>query len=175
MLNNYKYTEAEQKKILSSITILYDSREQKNQHILSWYDNKKIPYKKHTLDYGDYSFYIPANEELSIHRDIYFDKEISIERKGTLDEIIGNFSTDRDRIEDEFLRHKGNMTLIIENSSYSDMYEGNYKSKYTSKSAIGTLHSFSLRYNVPFIFLDNTHTAKFIYCHFYYYLRNILK
>lgn len=174
MNNNYKYTESEQKKILSSVTILVDSREQKNQHILSWYDAKKIPYKEYKLDCGDYSFYVPANPELSIHRDTYYDKQVCIERKGTLDELIGNFS-ERTRIEDEFLRHKGNMTLLIENSSYKDMYEGNYQSKYNSKSAIGTLHSFSLRYNVPFVFLDASYSAKFIFCHFYYYLKNKLK
>jgi ERCC4-type nuclease len=129
MLNGYKYTDTELKKILSSMVILYDSREQKNIHILSWYDSKKILYKEQKLDCGDYSCYIPANPDLSIHRDIYFDKEVCIERKGTLDELIGNFS-ERTRIEDEFLRHKGNMTLIIENSSYKDIYEGNYQSKY---------------------------------------------
>ena len=172
---NYKYTDTELKKILSSMVILVDSREQKNQNILSWYDKKKIPYEEHKLDYGDYSFYIPANLDLSIQRDTYYDKNICIEKKNSVDELVGNFATNRNRIEDEFIRHKGKMILVIEDSSYKDIYEGNYQSKYNSKSAVGTLHSFSERYNVPFIFLDKEYTAKYIFCTFYYYLRELYK
>lgn len=175
MVNNYKYSDTEIKKILSSMIILHDSREQKNNHILTWYDTKKISHKEQKLEFGDYSVYIPANPDFSIQRDIYFDKEICIERKGSLDELIGNFANDRNRIEDEFLRCTGKMYLVIENSSYKDIYEGNYQSKYASKSAVGTLHSFSERYNIPFIFIDKEYTAKYIFCCLYYYLRERIK
>jgi hypothetical protein len=126
------------------------------------------------MDFGDYSFFIPANEKLSIPRDYYYTNNICIERKGSLDELVGNFSEDRDRIEDEFLRHRGKMFLLIEGSSYKDIYEGNYRSKYSSKSLVGTLHSFSDRYNVPYIFIDKEYSARYIYFTFYYYLRNQL-
>jgi ERCC4-type nuclease len=173
MLGKYKYTDSEIKQLLSSITIVVDSREQVNGHVLSWFDKKKIPYIIKKLDTGDYSFFLPKNETFSMHRDIHFD--IVIERKGSLDELAGNFASDRDRIENEFTRHKGKMLLVIEDAEYKDIFAENYKSKYAAQSFLGTLHSFSDRYNIGFIFLDKEHTAQFIYFTFYYHLRNLLK
>ena len=123
---------------------------------------------------GDYSVMLPANEELSIPRDYYFLDSITVERKNSVDELIGNFATDRNRIEDEFLRYKGNMTLLIEEGNYSDIRAGKYTSKYNAKSAIGTLHSFSIKYGVPFIFLNKEDSGCYIYCHMYYFLRSII-
>jgi ERCC4-type nuclease len=176
IIEGYKYTETELKKLLKSIVILCDTREKdgKNDHILKWFDDNGIKYKKMKLSGGDYSFYLPANEELGIFRDHYYENKITIERKANIDELIGNFATDRNRIEDEFLRYKGNMTLLIEDGSYSDIRAGKYTSKYNAKSAVGTLHSFSIKYGVPFIFLNKEDTGCFIYCSFYYYLRSII-
>lgn len=171
----YKYTDAELKKLLKSITILVDSREQKNEHILQWFDEHKIKYEIKKLDWGDYSFYLPQNDEFSISRSTYYTEKISIERKASCDELIGNFANDRDRIEDEFLRHKGKMILAIEDGTYNDIRNGKYQSKYNSKSAVGTLHSFFSRYEVPFIFLKKEDMGCFIYCTFYYYLREQIK
>lgn len=175
MLEKYKYTDTEIKQILSSITILVDSREQQNQHLLKYWDDKKIPYIVKKLDFGDYSFCLKAIPELSIPRSLFFTDHICIERKNSIDELVNNFAQDRDRIENEFLKHKGRMQLVIENSSYKDACEGNYQSKYAVKSFLGTLHSFQTKYSIDFIFLDKEVTAKYIYYLFYYYLRNILK
>jgi len=169
----YKYSDSELKKILKSIVILYDGREKVNDHILKWFDDNKISYKKKTLLHGDYSFMLPKNEEFGILRDTFFIDKITVERKNSADELVGNFAKDRNRLEDEFLRHKGKMTLLIENSTYKDIKDGNYRSDYTSKSAIGTLHSFSEKYNVEFLFVDKEYTACYIYCKFYYYLRSL--
>ncbi len=176
MLDKFKYTEAELKKILKSIIILVDSNEHegKNDHILNWFDENKIRYERTKIPCGDYSFKLPRNEEFGIIRDTYYMESISIERKNSANEIIGNFASDRNRIEDEFLRHKGFMILAIEDDSYGDIRKGNYTAKYNSKSAIGTLHSFSLRYNVPFVFINKEDMGCFIYCTFYYYLRSLI-
>lgn len=174
MFNGFKYTDTEIKEILSSMVIIVDSREQVNSHITDWFDKKKIAYVIKKLDFADYSCFIPSNEKLSIPRDIYFDKSIAIERKGSLDELIGNFS-ERDRIQDEFLRSTGKIHLVIEDAEYSDIYDGNYKSKYASKSATGTLHSMSDKYGFNFIFLNKEYTAKYIFCTLYYHIRNIIK
>ena len=76
MFELYHYTQKEIDEILKSITILVDTREHDgcNDHILNYLDAKKVPWKKSKLGYGDYSFYIPKNEELNIYRDLYFDK-----------------------------------------------------------------------------------------------------
>lgn len=175
MLDKYKYTDKEQKELLASMKLLIDTREQKGDHIINWLDQKKIAYKKQKLNQGDYSFYVPKNPVLNIDRDLHFDNEICIERKNSIDELIGNFASDRTRIESEFLRHKGKMILLIEDSSYEDIINGNYRSKYSIQSAIGTLHAFSARYNIPFIFIDSKYSGHFIYYTLSYYLREIIK
>ena len=101
ILELYKYTDKEIERLIKSIVILTDTREQKNQHILDWLDKKKIPHKTKALQNGDYSFYIPATSDLNIDRDLYFDKEIMVERKGSLEELSGNFSQQRTRFEEE--------------------------------------------------------------------------
>ena len=90
MIGHYKYTEKELDELIHSMVILIDTREKVNDHILKYFDKANIQYKKKALKYGDYSFYIPANESLSICRDEYFDKQIVVERKGSLEELSGN-------------------------------------------------------------------------------------
>ena len=91
----YKYSDKQEKQILKSIVILVDTREQKNSHITSWFDAKGVKWKSKKLDFGDYSFYIPANEEMDKPRDLMFTDEIAIERKAHLDELAGNLSERR--------------------------------------------------------------------------------
>ena len=99
MLDKFKYTDKELDELVKSLTILVDTREKNNQHLLDYWDDKGINHKKKALSYGDYSFMIPKNEDLNIPRDIYFDGEVIIERKGSLEEISGNLTKERDRLE----------------------------------------------------------------------------
>lgn len=175
MLEMFKYTDKEIKELLKSMVILVDSREQQNSHILKFFDEKKIPYRVEKLETADYSFLLPANPELGIPRDLYFTDEIKIERKNSLEELSGNFTNDRLRIESEFIRNKGKCTLLIENADYSDIISHKYKTEYNPSSFLATLHSFSDRYNIPFVFIkDNKCSAQYIYYSFYYFLRNHL-
>jgi ERCC4-type nuclease len=175
MLDKFKYTDKEKKELLNSLVVIVDSREQRT-HIRDWLDQKKKPYIVRKLDYGDYSFYLPKNEELGIIRDLDFSSEIVFELKQHADEYVGNLSSDRKRIEKELALCPANLEIIIENCSYEDIENGNYRSKYSPKSAMGTLHGWKYKYNAPFIFMTGTdHTAKYITRSFYYYLRNILK
>ena len=59
MFSSYKYTDKEMEELISSMTILVDTREQVNNHITDYFDRKKINYKKKALNYGDYSSMIP--------------------------------------------------------------------------------------------------------------------
>ena len=130
------------------------------------------------LDYGDYSFYLPANDSLGIPRDLYFDKRIMVERKANLDEFAGNqtSASERSRVKKELALAPPNKILIIENASYADMVNGNYKSSYNAKSYFGTVHSWWHKFNMPFVFMeDKTYTGLFIVGYFQYYLRQILE
>ena len=164
--------------MLKSITILADTREHegKNDHILNYFDSHKIPWKKMKLEYGDYSFMVPQNTELGIFRDLYFDRHIVVERKANLDEYAGNQANERDRIKKEFTLAPKEKVLLIENGSYQDMVEGNYRSNYSAQSYYGTIHSFWHEYGLPVVFMpDKSYSGKFIIGYFYYYLRNIIK
>ena len=176
MLRQYYYTDKEKKELLNSIVILVDTREKVNDHIVDYFEKKGIKYKTKALTNGDYSFYIPANPDLNIDRDIYFDKNIVVERKASLDELAGNLTTNRTRFEEEMATCDAKKYLLIENSSYSDLIRGNYKSKYAAKSYAATIHSFNHRYNLEIMFMPNHNESAFwIYNTFIYWLREVLR
>ena len=93
-----------------------------------------------------------------------------------MEELSTNLTTGRDRLKNEFAQHKGKMILIIEGANYHDVCEGNYKSQYNKDSYEASLHSMSNEFDIPFIFIPNKdYTARFIYKHLYYYVRNYIK
>lgn len=176
MIRQFKYTDKQKEELLKSITVLIDTREKDNSHILKYFDDKKIPYKTRALSQGDYSFFVPKNEELSIPRDLYFDKEVAIERKGSLEELSGNLSNERDRFEKELSLHRGKMFLLIENSNYHDIYNNNYKTQYNKKSFMGSLHSFIERYGIQIMFMPEREcSGLFIIMTMRYFLREIIR
>ena len=103
MMLKLRYTDAEVKKLLSTAIILIDSREKVNDHIISYFEQQKIPYKVMKLDTGDYSIMLPQNTALGIQRDLYL--PVAIERKNSIDELIGNFLKDkRTAFQNELIR-----------------------------------------------------------------------
>ena len=177
MLEKYKYTETDQKKLLNSISIIVDKQEKVNNHITEYFDKHKIPYINRSLDSGDYSFFLPKNEELAILKDWYFTDSIIIERKNSNEELATCLSQTRDRFENEFLRSKAHKKyLLIENANYKDVVNGSYNTKYNSKSFLGSLHSFNQKYNLEIFFMpDKSYSPIFIYATFQYYLRNLIR
>ncbi|MDD4429565.1 MAG: ERCC4 domain-containing protein, partial [Paludibacter sp.] len=155
MIDCYRYTDTEIKKLLKSLTIVIDTREQENSWIIDYFDKKKIPYKTMKLDEGDYSAFIPANSELGILRDTYFDKKIVLERKNSIDELSGTIST-RDRFESELLRSKDKKFILMveETSGWEKIVNHKYNSQYNEKAFLATLFTFSHRYNIDINFID---------------------
>lgn len=176
ILNNYYYTDKEKNVLLKSIGVIVDSRENVNGHITDWFDKKKIPYKTKALKQGDYSFYLPANPELNIDRDLYFDRDIIIERKNSADELAVNFSKHRTRFEEEMATFPGKKYLMIENCTYGDIINGNYRSEYAAKSYAATLHTFNHRYDLEVVYMpDKQLSGMWIYSTFLYWLREVLR
>ena len=172
---NKKYKDKEIKQIINSMIIVIDSREKQFSHIKLWLKSKKIPYIIQTLSFGDYTFMIPANSELGIIEDISFSNEIAIERKANAEEISGNLTEGRERFKREFERGNTKIRILIEDSSYADISKGDYQTKISAESFIGSLHSIQEEFNAPFFFTDKEHSAQYIYNTFKYYLRNKLK
>lgn len=176
ILELYKYTDKEVEQLVRSIVILTDTREQKNQHILDWLDKKKIPHKTKALSNGDYSFYVPANPDLNIDRDLFFDKEIMVERKGSLEELSGNFSQQRARFEEEMATYPGIKYLLVENANYQDIITGKYDTKFSAKAYLASLHTFNHRYGLQMMFMpDPQYSGYFLYGVFTYFLKQILR
>lgn len=173
----YRYDDDELKQILKSIVVVVDTREKENSHITTYFDNKGITYIKKALSNGDYNFYIPQNVELGLYRNIWFDKDIMIERKASLDELALNLTKERARFEEELSTSKALWKyLIIENAEYKDILNGNYRSDYNSKSFLGSLHSFHFKYDLQIIFMpDKSLTPVWTYATMQYYARNIIK
>jgi ERCC4-type nuclease len=177
MLGKYKFTDKELKILLDSLTVIIDTREQENSHITEYLNKKKISYKGQKLDFGDYSFMIPANEKLCIMRDLHFTDNIVIERKAHLNEISGNLTADGGtRFEQELIKSQGaKFYLMIENASYADIINHNYNTQYEPKAFVARLKTFESRYGISINFVSSKCSGNFIYHTFYYWLREQLK
>ena len=173
----YKFTDTEIKKLLSeNLTIIVDTREQQNQHILDYFVKQKIKYVIKKLDAGDYSIKLTAAPEIGLARDLYF--PVTIEKKNSVDELAGSIK-DRSRFEAEFIRAKGSGTkmylLIEDKDGYENIVMGKYQSQYEAKAFLASLKTFESRYNFSTAFADKTYAGNFIYYTLKYYLYECLK
>lgn len=177
MFERYMYTPSQMQELLNSMVIFVDTREKSNAHITDHFDAYRINYKKKALDFGDYSFMLPQNEELGIKQNMSFERDIIVERKNSAEELALCFTKNRLRFEDEFIKAKdAKKYLLIENCNYSDIVDGNYKSDYKSNSFLAALHTFDHRYSLNTVFIpDESYTALYIVYLFRYYLREIIK
>ena len=167
----FRYSEKEIKILLKSLVMITDSREKNNSHILQYFHKKDITFKIATMKTGDYSAMLPANVELGIIRDTYFD--IVVERKNSIDEFVGNIK--EDRFENELIRSKDmNFILVIEDT-YENLINGVYRSEYKPPSLLGRLKTFEARYDFNTVFVSNKLIGNFIYHHLYYQVRELLK
>ncbi|MEC2916635.1 ERCC4 domain-containing protein [Bacillus cereus] len=172
----FHYTDKEIDKILNTLTIVIDTREQQNQHIRDYLHQKDIPVKVQKLDTGDYGCMIPKNEEIGIPRDIYLDRRI--ERKSSIDEITSNLQKDtQTRFENELIRSKDiPFTLIVEDQrGYEKILTGDYKSRYNPKALLGRLNTFKVKYDFEIVFLDKKFVGNWIYHVLYYHAKHYLK
>lgn len=126
------------------------------------------------LDTGDYSIMLPSNRELGIDHDIYIHS--SIERKGSLNEFVGNLSNDRTRLENELIRSEGmDFTILIENATYNDILNNKYRSEMKVQSVIASLMAFRARYGFNLIFMSQEESPAYIYHCLIYKIREALK
>ncbi|MGE6379962.1 ERCC4 domain-containing protein [Peribacillus muralis] len=171
---HYRYSDKELEQILGTLEIIVDTREQKNQHVLDYFRKKNVPFKIRTMKTADYSAMIPKNPEMGITRDIYL--TAGIERKNGVDELVGSIK-ERNRFENELIRASKNpFVMIVEDlEGYQKILKGSYRSKYEPKALLGSLKTFEVRYNFSTVFLAPGATGNYIYHHFYYMTRELLK
>lgn len=175
MINNRKYTDEEIKLIMKNVVLIYDSREKSNSHILDWCSYKnRVEAIKDKLDYGDYTFKVRAIPELGIHHDLDFRNEMVYERKNSWSELSQNFTKGRDRFAKELAMCSAQMTIAVEDT-WTNLYQGNYDTKYNRKSFIASVKTFEHRYGVTFKCFKKEEMGVEMYTGFIYYLRERLK
>ncbi len=153
-----RMTDGEMTKILADITILIDTREQKNEHIISYLKENNIPYKLEKLETADYTFILPKYPQLGL------DRKFIVEKKNSLDEIVGNFTKDRERFTREFERVGDcKIHLVIENATWKRLLNGTYRSQMPAKSFMASLLTFSIRYCCPVWFVGVDESPVLIY------------
>lgn len=173
-MKQYKFSVEEIKKLTKGMVILVDSREKKNSHILDYFKKQKIVYQVEKLEYGDYSFMIPA-----AGGDIYFHRDCVVERKASLEELSGNLTRERERFEKEFLK-AGNdgckIYLMVEApSGYSDIIGHRYRTEFTPAAYMSSLKTFEHRFGANIQFISPEYAGYYIVSTFQYYAREILK
>ncbi len=179
----YRFSDTEIKKLMKeNFMILYDTREQVNEHVLCGFDDLKFKYKKQKIDEGDYTGIITARPDMGIPRDLYF--PIGVERKNSVDELAGNLSEKCDtrddiRLERELIRAKAkgiDIYFVIEDPiGLKNIQTGNYRSQYKPKAFMGKFTSLMTNYTKGATFCSNTESAYHIARHLYYGIRNFLK
>lgn len=170
----------DKEKFLKSVCIICDTREQKNEHIISQLDRLGINHITQKLPYGDYSFKIAEYDFTLLY---------TIERKANIDELWKNCTTDRERFEAEIHRMSAishAATLIVENCKDRGYLRGyclsdkqiaaqNRKVREVGKIIDSTLQSWQApnRYGLSIHYADvPSQTAPLLLSLFYYYYKN---
>lgn len=153
-LDNYYFTGKEARQILKSLVYLVDTREKDNEHITSVLEKRGLAWKSRVLGSGDYSIMIPQNAELGIMRDIYLNNQIIVERKASLEELSGNLAQNRQRFENELFRTPAVVHLVVEDGSWADILNGNYRTNLMPKSFYRSLLCLQAEYRVNIHFID---------------------
>lgn len=166
----YKYySEADVKKLLKTLVIICDTRENQNQHIKDYLDKNSIAYKERALKTGDYSAMIG---ECTLENDVV------IEKKSGLDELAANLTADRQRFEDEMIRAKANgikVFLLVEDAEWADIINHNYRSKLLPKSFSASLLSWQSKYNVTLLFCRKQDSGYVIHGILWYWAKAIME
>ena len=155
--------------------ILVDSREKENKHIVDKFKTNNIDIDNIGLVIGNYRIQsgtcIPP---------------ITIERKGSLDELIGNLlDKDKDnegnnRFIRELNRARDSQTRIIllieDKDFYVKLLTGDYRSNVNPKAIRGMVMSLEAKYpNLSIVGVDKSTSASYIHTTLYYHLRQIMK
>lgn len=175
-MQQFKFKTSDIKGLIKDMIVLVDTREKNNKHILNYFYQNNINYRIDKLEYGDYSFLIPGT---AAGTNIYFHRQICIERKSSLEELSGNLAQSRDRFENEFLR-AGNdgckVYLMVEDvKGYTGIIEHQYNTKLRPAAYMASLKAFEARFNTNIQFINKDYAGYYIYSTFTYFAREILK
>lgn len=156
----------DQKKVLESFEILVDTREQLSKRAEARYNSFGSPYKRATLNYGDYTYNatLPGGTNILDISDT-IQPLCAVERKMDLDELAQCFTHSRARFEREFKRAKENRAriyLLVENANWENLINGKYRSRFNSKAFIASVIAWQIRYDLQLLFCKEETSGQLI-------------
>jgi ERCC4-type nuclease len=146
--------------------ILVDTREQVNRHILTRLNELNISYRLKKLNYGDYSFEWNG---------ISYENQVVIERKGSIDEIIGNFTKGRERFKREFERSKGCKVILMVEASIEQLERHVYRSRMSPKDLKSFLATWSNKFQLELKFVDKSESCDLMLEQFKKFIKDGVK
>lgn len=156
----------DQQKVLNSLHILVDTREQDTLKARARYKLFASPYDRATLSYGDYTF----NLTLPDRRQLYdinetVEPSVIVERKMSLDELAECFTRGRSRFEREFERAKergAKVYLLVENATWENLVNGKYRSQFHPNAFLASITAWMARYDVVVVFCKEETSGRLI-------------
>ena len=141
--------------VLNTFQILVDNREQATPKAVERYKSFGVPYKRATLNYGDYCGIITLNDSEIYDTAHSVQASCVIERKMSLDELAMCFTRGRDRFRREMERAASNgstVYLLVENATYEGIIKHRYRSRFSPSAFLASLTAWTVRYNLRPIF-----------------------
>ena len=157
--------------------IIIDTREKEIDHIIKAFEKNNVKYEKRSLPIGDYIIEGPSG----------YVPNVVIERKASIDELIGNLldtatkdENGNNRFTRELIRakraNKKFILLIEDEKFYINMLTGNYRSKVNPSAAKGMIMSLQAKYpNLSIMPIEKKLAGSYIHSVLYYALREDLK
>lgn len=145
--------------IVNSMLIIIDTREKKNQHITEYLESENIRFQSRAMSVGDYTFELPDHKHLNL------DNKYLIERKASLDELAGNFTTGRERFAREFERVTPDqrLHLVLEDFTWNDLNAHNYRSGFLPQAYRASLLAWAVKYRFQTWTVKRSDSPQFIY------------
>ena len=141
--------------VLNTFQILVDNREQATPKAVERYKSFGVPYKRATLNYGDYCGIITLNDSEIYDTAHSVKASCVIERKMSLDELAMCFTRGRDCFRREMERAASNgstVYLLVENATYEGIIKHRYRSRFSPSAFLASLTAWTVRYNLRPIF-----------------------
>lgn len=156
-----KYHPSEIDRILKTLVILVDTREQPTERARKRYAQFGCEHERRTLKFGDYSARLTGleGEEISL------ENVASVERKMDLGELCGCFCHSRERFRREFERAQtagAHVYLLIENDDLDDAYKGAYRSKMTPRALTASIFSWCIEFGIIPLFISDWYSGRLI-------------
>ena len=159
-MDHFEVTEA-----LNTFQILVDNREQATPKAVERYKSFGVPYKRATLNYGDYCGIITLNDSEIYDTAHSVKASCVIERKMSLDELAMCFTRGRDRFRREMERAASNdstVYLLVENATYEGIIKHRYRSRFSPSAFLASLTAWTVRYNLRPIFCNADTSGQLI-------------